>query len=115
MNGAEVVSAVPVGIPGAACEFCDGEYPMYGVAPHECFWRKGPEFTIGQSTLLPFDQWEAGFVPDLEDHETWADFGYPSACGVFYCPTCNKDSYEAAWSGFIAKHGPPPANQGGVG
>lgn len=98
------------------CDFCrdpdDGEplFPMYGVAPHECYWRKGPEFTIGQSTLLPFDQWADCFVPELEDGETWADFRYPQACGVFYCPKCNRAEYERAWAALVEKFGPPPSD-----
>lgn len=97
----------------SGCDYCadDGGgrmLPMYGVAPHECFWRKGPEFTLGQSTLLPFDQWDSAFVPDLEPGETWDNFVYPSACGTFYCPNCDADKYAAAWSELVARIGPPP-------
>ncbi len=121
MNGAASVSAVPVGIPSAGdliafagwlgpqeCD-CGEVYPLYGVAPHECYWRKGPEFTLGQSTLLPIEQWTDLFVPDLEDGETWADFGYPSACGVFYCAKCQHERYSAAWAKLVAGIGEPPA------
>lgn len=90
------------------CE-CGEDYPLYGVAPHECYWRKGPEFTIGQSTILPIDQWQACFVPELEDDETWADFSYPAATGVFYCPKCQHERYSKAWSALIASSGEPPA------
>lgn len=113
------VSPVPASIPSAAltpeapqsvgCGHCDGLYPMYGVAPHDCFWRKGPEFSIGQSTVLPVEQWTDAFVPELEDGETWADFAYPAACGIYYCPHCQSDRYRAAWDAFVAKFGPPPA------
>lgn len=95
------------------CHYCVDEsgqsvYPMYGVAPHECYWRKGPEFTIGQSTLLPLEQWEPGFVPEILDGETWDDFQYPSACGVYYCPKCQRGKFKAAWSALVARIGEPP-------
>src|SRR5687768_4094915 len=72
---------------GSGCELCrdeDGEqwYPLYGVAPHECYWRKGPEFSLGQSTLKPITP-EDCFVPELERGEGWSDFVYPKACGVY--------------------------------
>lgn len=76
------------GAPAACSNPECGEYPYYGVAPHECFYKKGPEFTVGQSTLLPRAHWPDSFVLDLmpgEDPETVA---YPSACGVYYCPDC---------------------------
>jgi hypothetical protein len=104
----QAVSALPGFDPGRGCTDCGGELPMYGVAPHECYWRKGPQFTLGQSTLVPFDE-SACFVPDLEPGETWADFRYPAACGVYYCPRCNADQYRAAWSALVARIGQPPA------
>lgn len=63
-------------------------YPHYGVAPHECFYKKGREFMPGQSTLLPRDQWPENFVLEVEEGEDPATITYPSACGVFYCPSC---------------------------
>lgn len=91
------------------CPICGGDSRVYGVAPHECFWRKGPEFTLGQSTLLPVSEWEGLFVPELEDGETWADFVYPTACGTYYCAHCQQAEYQAHWERFVAKFGPPPA------
>lgn len=125
MNGAgQAVSAVPVGIPDAdrsqslnpskGCDLCadpdDGSswYPMYGVAPHECYWRKGPQFTIGQSTLVPITP-EDCFVPELEAHEDWSHFRYPAATGVYYCPNCHADRYQREWNKLIERIGPPPA------
>lgn len=72
------------------CETCkNGEYPIYGVAPHECYWRKGPEYQIGQSTLLPSEDWPLNFwlevAAPLEPHE----IQYPNACGVYFCPDCS--------------------------
>lgn len=108
-------AAFPTGRKG--CELCtdhEGEepwYPMYGVAPHDCYWRKGPQYQLGQSTLVPFRP-EDCFVPELKAGETWADFGYPSACGVYYCPKCDRERYEAAWSELVARVGEPPENVG---
>lgn len=51
------------------CEQCDdGDgnciYPFYGVAPHICHWKIGTP--IGQSVLLPKEQWPENFRPDQE-------------------------------------------------
>jgi hypothetical protein len=75
------------GTPGCTNPDC-GLYPYYGVAPHECFYKKGPDHTIGQSTLLPPSEWPRGFVLDLEPGEDPATVAYPNACGVYYCPDC---------------------------
>jgi hypothetical protein len=65
--------------------FC---FPVYGVAPHECFYKKGPEFLPGQSSLLPRDQWPDNFVLEVMEGEDPATITYPNACGTYYCPTC---------------------------
>jgi len=96
----------------AVCPDCENDLPQYGVAPHECYWRKGPEFVIGQSTLLPIGEWTDCFVPDLEEGEGWDAFVYPSACGTFYCPACQRDRYQAAWTELVARIGLPPADVG---
>lgn len=57
-----------------------GTYPYYGVTPHTCFFRRGPEFKIGQSELLPQAEWPRNFRPDPEDNSG----------GTYYCPTCLK-------------------------
>lgn len=75
------------GNPDCADPDC-GFYPHYGVAPHECFYKRGPEFTIGQSLLKPASEWPANFVVELEPGETAETVQYPGACGVYYCPTC---------------------------
>lgn len=89
---------------------CGGDYPMYGVAPHECYWRKGPGFTLGQSTLTPITANDC-FVPDLEEYEGWQDFKYPQACGIFYCPRCQREEYETAWNQLINRIGQPHMEQ----
>lgn len=66
------------------------EYPYYGVAPHECFYKKGADFVPGQSTLLPRGEWPDNFILDLEPGERPEDIKYPSACGVYYCPERKK-------------------------
>jgi hypothetical protein len=106
----------PYGECPSRCGYCtdsDGEQwlPMYGVAPHECFWRKGPQFTLGQSTLVPFTPNDC-FVPDLDTDEDWSAFVYPHACGVYYCPQCQDDKYRAAWARLIERIGDPPASAG---
>ena len=63
-------------------------FPQYGVAPHECFYKRGPEYTIGQSLLKPRDEWPDNFILEVEPDEDPATITYPNACGVFYCPTC---------------------------
>jgi hypothetical protein len=100
---------------GEPCDLCrdpeDGisMYPMYGVGPHDCYWRKGPEFTLGQSTLQPLSP-EHCFVPDLEDDEDWSAYVYPRACGIYYCPTCQRDRYERDWTALTDRIGDPPAS-----
>jgi hypothetical protein len=105
------VSALTGFDPSRICECIDSNgdqwLPMYGCAPHECYWRKGPEFTLGQSTLIPFSSDDC-FVPDIEDGEGWEAFVYPMACGVFYCPECQQDEYKAAWRKLVDRIGPPP-------
>lgn len=73
---------------------CD-DYPYYGVAPHECFYKKGAEFMPGQSTLLHRHEWPSNFVLDIEPGEDPATIEYPNACGVYYCPTCEHGLGEA--------------------
>lgn len=65
-------------------------YPYYGVAPHECFYKRGEEFTIGQSLLKPKEEWPDNFRLDIEPGEDPAIIKYPGACGVYYCPDCKK-------------------------
>jgi hypothetical protein len=71
-------------------------YPHYGVAPHECFYKKGPNHKIGQSTLLDRTAWPDNFVLDLEPGEDPATVSYPSACGIYYCPACKTGMYASA-------------------
>lgn len=65
-------------------------YPHYGVAPHECFYKRGEEFTVGQSLLMPREEWPDNFSLDIEPGEDPATVKYPNACGVYYCHDCKK-------------------------
>jgi len=52
------------------CDKChNGEgdtiYPDYGVAPHECYYKK-PGGQVGDSTLLPKSEWPKNFVEDVD-------------------------------------------------
>lgn len=73
---------------------CDW-FPQYGVAPHECYWRKGSDFIPGQSTLLPAEEWPDNFLLEVLEGEQPEDVQYPNACGVYFCPSC-KRGMEAA-------------------
>lgn len=73
-----------------SCEHCtdlDGSpcMPSYGVAPHTCFY-KIPGATIGQSVLLPREEWPENFVEDPE---------CPGQ-GMWYCPSCKEGMPAAA-------------------
>ncbi len=42
-------------------------YPYYGVAPHECYFRKKGGFDdnkVGESTLTPKEEWPDNFQED---------------------------------------------------
>lgn len=61
-----------------SCIHCaEGEYPIYGVAPHECYW-KIPGAVIGESRILPKDRWPPNFTPDPDAPN----------CGTYECPAC---------------------------
>lgn len=62
---------------------CD-VYPYYGVAPHICFFRRGKQFKMGQSKLLPRNKWPRYFV---EDTSEGSKPGY-LPCGTYHCPKC---------------------------
>jgi hypothetical protein len=67
-----------------------GDYPYYGVAPHECFYKRGAEFTIGQSLVKPVNEWPDNFALEVLKGEKPEDVKYPNACGVYYCPDCKR-------------------------
>jgi hypothetical protein len=73
-------------MPCKNCTDPDGNpcFPSYGVAPHECFY-KIPGAVIGQSALLPRDQWPDNFEedPDCPGQGTYwcADCGHGKPSG----------------------------------
>lgn len=71
-----------------SCRYCTGEngealYPQYGVAPHNCYY-KIPGAVIGESQLLPKEEWPENFIPDPDNN----------GCGVWFCPVCRKGQDE---------------------
>lgn len=74
-------------MPCALCTDPDGEacYPQYGVAPHICF-HQIPGATIGQSKLVPPEQWPPNFMPDPDN----------PGHGTYWCVHCGDGKPEAA-------------------
>lgn len=81
------------------CENVECEmYPMYGCAPHECYWRKDGGFeknALGTSTVLPVSQWPDNFYLEVEQGKAIEEQLKWGACGVFFCPTCKQGSQSA--------------------
>lgn len=69
---------------------CDN-YPYYGVAPHECFWRKPGGFEgnkLGTSTIDPVNTWPKNFYAEIVEEQTVTQQMLGSLTGVYYCPCC---------------------------
>lgn len=82
---------------------CDEGYPQYGVAPHECFWRKPGGFaenTIGQSTIEPLEEWPDNFLAEIDPTQRIGPQISYGLCGVWYCPVCKKgmEETDTLWS-----------------
>lgn len=65
-----------------SCELCTDPngvpcFPDYGPAPHTCFY-KIPGAVIGQSVVLPREQWPDNFREDPD---------FPGM-GTYWCPHC---------------------------
>jgi hypothetical protein len=78
-----------------SCKHCtneDGEVllPAYGPAPHICYY-KIPRAIIGQSIVLPHEQWPDNFIEDPE----------VPGLGVYFCHSCGKEQQEAFLRGEI--------------
>lgn len=73
------------------CEECE-YYPIYGVAPHECYWRKPGGFNnpLGTSTIEPFDKWPENFVAEIDPSKKVSDQIAWGLCGIYYCPCKGK-------------------------
>lgn len=72
------------------CEY----YPVFGVAPHECYWRKPGGFNnpLGTSTIEPLDNWPDTFYAEIDTtRPVSAQLGW-GLCGVYVCPCgCSED------------------------
>lgn len=94
-ESAKKKNALKLGRKKCSNEDCE-IYPYYGVAPHKCYYKRGPEFTIGQSEILPVKTWPKNFIPDLEPGEAAETAVAP--CGVYYCPDCMRGYKEGGGS-----------------
>lgn len=87
------------------CKNADCElYPIFGVAPHECYWRKDGGFEenpLGTSTIEPLQNWPNNFLAEIEpdiDVKQQLSWGL---CGVYFCPECMKG--VGAFTGLLGK------------
>ena len=74
-------------------------FPQYGVAPHECYWRKEGGFEknpLGTSTIINLDQWPDNFLAEIDPEESIASQITLGLCGVHYCPDCKKGMRETS-------------------
>lgn len=77
-------------------EECD-DFPYYGVAPHECYWRKPGGFEgnkLGTSTVNPLENWPDNFLAEINpnvDIKSQLSYGL---CGIYYCPACKRGMVE---------------------
>lgn len=78
-------------------------YPYYGVAPHECYWKKPGGFgknPLGTSTIEPVPDWPDNFLLEVDPGgEPQLGWG---ACGVFVDPespgAVDAMASETLWS-----------------
>lgn len=76
------------------CDHCnDGDgycaYPMYGVAPHDCFYKLGGK--PGESKELPESEWPENF---MLDPEAGPYTGYPRTGTYTHCMHCGRGKDE---------------------
>ena len=72
-------------------------YPYYGVAPHECCWRKLGGFKenpLGTSTIDPLDNWPDNFFAEIDSNIDIVQQLSWGLCGVYVCPKC-KSGFKA--------------------
>lgn len=69
---------------------CDN-YPYYGCAPHECYFKKpgGFDNPLGTSTVYGFEKWPGNFYAEIEDVNNIKQELSGRLCGVYYCPECS--------------------------
>ena len=66
-------------------------YPIYGVAPHECYWRKEGGFeknALGTSTIEPLSEWPENFFAEIDKSKPVKEQLSWGLCGVYFCPDC---------------------------
>jgi hypothetical protein len=73
------------------CEY----YPVFGVAPHECYWRKpgGFDNPLGTSTINPLESWPDGFYAEIDTSKPVSGQLNWGLCGVYVCPCGCCDSF----------------------
>lgn len=73
---------------------CDA-FPIYGCAPHECYWKKEGGFSnpLGTSTIDPLPDWPDNFLAEIDGDKPIQDQLSYGLCGIYVCPSC-KD-YDA--------------------
>jgi len=72
-------------------EECD-IYPYYGVAPHECFFRKEGGFknSLGTSTIKPHSKWPDNFLAEVNPNKPINEQLKNGLCGIYFCPSCKS-------------------------
>ena len=77
----------------------DDYFPQYGVAPHECYWRKKGGFDknpLGTSTIINLGDWPNNFLAEIDpDQPVTSQIGW-GLCGVHYCPDCKEGMLETS-------------------
>lgn len=90
--------------PRKNCEHseCSG-YPIFGVAPHICFWRKETAINrLGGSTIKPPEEWPENFLLEIEPGIPLKQQLTQALCGVYFCPKC-KAGISSASNRLIGK------------
>lgn len=89
---------------------CREAYPSYGVAPHECFFRKPGGFQVsplGSSTTEPVSTWPDNFFAEIDKSQSVIPqlAEDASLCGVYLCPEClDLDKLPDIVDGLVGKH-----------
>jgi hypothetical protein len=86
---------------------CENEewYPQYGVAPHECYWKKPGGFEEnmpGDSTIEPLEKWPDSFLAEIDGSKPIKPQLQYGLCGVYFCPKC-KAGLESSLKSDLAQ------------
>lgn len=74
-------------------------FPQYGVAPHECYWRKEGGFAknpLGTSTIIDVEKWPNNFLAEIDPDQPISSQIRWGLCGVHYCPDCKEGMRETS-------------------